>query len=257
MTAALHLPDTARDAGLEVEVLDGWETRGWGFSPLGGVAHHTGGARPSPRFLSQGRKDLAGPLCNWSTTPDGRIQIIAAGRANHAGRDWEHNPLARFGALHNRYVYGDEMVHRGDGSPWPRIQLEAAAAMWAAVFRHHGWDADRLCSHAEWAGPRKPDPRGVDMDDFRADVQALIDQEYDMAITIRQAVAAAEADREIRRLYDELLGRDPDPRGYTWATRLYVRVDGVPDDIDADRDARIEAVARHIRASDEFKKRHR
>lgn len=264
MTAALHLPDVARDAGLKIRVLVGWDDRGYGFDPRGGVAHHTGNKAGTPidAVLTVGRPDLKGPLSQWSTWPDGTITIIAAGRANHAGKDHADNPLIRFGARANRYVYGDEMVHTGrPDTPWPAIQLESAQAMWAAVFAFHGWTAERLVSHHEWAGPRKPDPVGIDMDDFRASVDRILNPPSshsmeDIMANAHQIIAASEANREIYHLYKSLLRREPDPDGYIWACRLYVRADGVADDVDADREARLEAVARHIRASAEYKRLH-
>ncbi len=175
MTRALWLPDLARDAGLTVRLHPGWETRGnAGLTPLGGVAHHTASKNPIDRFLARGRSDLAGPLCQWSTHPDGTIAIIASGVANHAGRYAGSNPLLRFGANRNAEVYGDEMVNRGIDGVWPAVQIDAATAMWAAVCRFHEWGSERIVSHREWAGPRKPDPHGVDMDEFRRSIAAQI-----------------------------------------------------------------------------------
>ena len=93
----IGLADRIRRKGVPVDELPGWNTNGSSdFHPQGSVNHHTAGgangANPSLATCLFGRpKDnLPGPLCNvlQSRDPNGRDRalIIAAGRANHAGK---------------------------------------------------------------------------------------------------------------------------------------------------------------------------
>ena len=65
----LWLPDVLRSAGLEVEELEGWQTRGHGdVGDIRGVmCHHTCGPPHGNihlRILVDGRTDLVGPLAS-------------------------------------------------------------------------------------------------------------------------------------------------------------------------------------------------
>src|ERR1044072_1917782 len=86
------LPDVLKAAGLKVAEVNGWKTRGNGDvgKIFGVICHHTVGPRsgnmPSLKTLIKGRSDLPGPLAQLGLARDGTYFIIAAGRANHAGR---------------------------------------------------------------------------------------------------------------------------------------------------------------------------
>ena len=206
MTYANWLYDVAVDAGLRVIAHDGWEHRGGAtFTPKGIVWHHTVSAKPIDRMLIEGRPDLAGPLCNWSTHPDGTVAIIAAGTANHAGRDHAGNPLRQFGANHNSEVYGDELVHPGTiDVPWPAEQLAAARQMSAALCKFHlDWSGDRCASHRSWAGPRKIDPVGLETSWIQAAVTETIGQQKEPGM-LETYIAAA---------YVKFRGYDPRQNG--------------------------------------------
>lgn len=91
-----NLPALLRAEGLKVVEIPGWRKRGrpartGSFRPVGVLWHHTGGPANGGRayaagILTQGRNDLPGPLCHLSIDGDGVVYVVAAGRANHAGK---------------------------------------------------------------------------------------------------------------------------------------------------------------------------
>lgn len=185
--------------GLDVVEHPGWRTHdraghgAWG--PVHGViVHHTGGTAPSDgQIVWGGRPDLPGPCAHGYLAKDGTLTLTSAGRANHAGggdgavlqavidesygdrppapHQHEGSPGAVDG---NAHFYGLEMSNRGDGEPWPTAQYDAAVRWAAALCRAHGWTAKGAIGHKEWSD-WKPDPKGIDMAAFRADVQARLD----------------------------------------------------------------------------------
>ncbi len=174
----MWLPDVARDVGLVVVEIDGWQTRGKPeMMPRGVINHHTAGGPvgdlPSLATLVKGRKDLAGPLCHYGLGRSGTVYVIASGKANHAGDgQWQGDRFLD----NSREMIGIEAEHTGRFDPWPQAQLEAFRLLDAAILVHIGSPVDNLCGHKEWAQPpestknRKPDPIGIEMDRWRADV---------------------------------------------------------------------------------------
>lgn len=167
------LAQALRSVGLGVVEHPGWEKRGdASFTPKGLVAHHTAIAETaaSVRICINGRPDLPGPLCQVVLGTAGTCHVIAAGRANHAG------PGGWKGLSGNSVVWGIEAVHSGlTMQPWPSIQVEAYRKASAAMLRLVGVrNAGYLCGHKEWTA-RKIDPINLDMTQFRAAVQAILD----------------------------------------------------------------------------------
>lgn len=154
------LADRLRRKGVEVVEVAGWPTRSAGsYSPRGSVNHHTAGSRigavPSLATCIYGRSDLPGPLCNvlQSREPNGRDKayVIAAGRANHAGKgSWR-------GLSGNGAVGGLEVEHVGTG-PVAIVRLDVSARIQAALLEAPGSSrsASLCCQHFEWT-PRKID----------------------------------------------------------------------------------------------------
>lgn len=190
------LPDVLRDAGLNVEVEPGWETRGAGtMDPHGVIAHHTASSpKASNRsvydLLVRGRvgpldnPKVPGPLCHLALSRAGTFRVIAAGKANHAGAgQWR-------GYSRSTSMIGIEALNWGASvpfpsrEPWPQPQLESYSMGCAALLRHIGAPVTMLCGHREWATPpgRKADPSGIDMDDMRRRVALLMDQEGDVTV---------------------------------------------------------------------------
>jgi hypothetical protein len=90
--ALTWLPDVLKAAGLKVEVQPGWETRGLGDMGIvrGVMCHHTAGPptgnMPCLGVITNGRPDLRGPLAQLGLGRDGTYYVIAAGKAQHAGK---------------------------------------------------------------------------------------------------------------------------------------------------------------------------
>lgn len=171
------LPQVLEDAGLKVAEVHGWRTRGRSNmgQVLGVLCHHTatraGGNMPSLDILVHGRSDLPGPLCHLGLGRDGTYYVIAAGKANHAGRgSWEGIPNG-FG---NSHLLGIEAENGGrPEDEWPEIQMDAYRRGAAAILAHVGAGANMCIGHKEWAPRRKPDPL-FDMSLFRSKVADIL-----------------------------------------------------------------------------------
>lgn len=171
MTFALTwLPEVLERAGLKVAETPGWRSRGRAEmgTVKGVMCHHTAnpheGNMPTLRMLINGRSDLAGPLSQLGLGRDGTFYVIAAGRANHAGRGvWEGLTTG------NSSFIGIEAEHSGElDDPWPDVQTEAYHRGVAAILAHIGASSRMCCGHKEYALPakRKCDP-GLEMPEFR------------------------------------------------------------------------------------------
>ena len=164
-------------AGLKVAAQPGWKSRGRGEMGVikGVICHHTAGPRqgnmPSLGIITNGRSDLPGPLAQLGLGRDGTFYLIAAGRANHAGRGtWGDS------AAGNTSFIGIEAENAGVGDdPWPTIQVEAYARGVAAILSYVRATHDMCCGHKEYALPkgRKTDP-SFDMEDFRGRIAGYI-----------------------------------------------------------------------------------
>ena len=142
------------------------------FGQMHGILnHHTGPfetVKGMVSFVWNGDAALAGPLCHVSTAPDGRIFLIGwNGRANHAGAGARNvfdalqaerePPGPGLDAVDgNAHLYGNEVMHPGDRSPYPEPQIEAAVRFNAAICEHHEWSENSSIMHKEWT-TRKPD----------------------------------------------------------------------------------------------------
>lgn len=162
------------------------------FGQMSGILnHHTGpfsSVHGMVAVLWRGRSDLPGPLCHMSTAPDGRVFLLGwNGRANHAGagarnvRDALQNELdppdpGPDEIDGNAILYGNEVMHPGDRSPYPDAQIEAAVRLNAAICEHHQWSANSALMHREWT-TRKPDMswhKHKSGHDFRHEVQKAL-----------------------------------------------------------------------------------
>jgi hypothetical protein len=133
--------------GVKYRVVAGWETRGRPisagyFDPNALLNHHTGtkssatNPNPSLRTLIEGRSDLKGPLCQVSTGYDGVTTIIAAGRANHAGkaRATMGNPAGDGNAMY----LANEVATNGT-QKMPQVQYDAVVLVNVAILDHFGY----------------------------------------------------------------------------------------------------------------------
>ncbi len=89
----LEILKTFERWGVPHDQVPGWKTRsntnGWSPTGVSGcMHHHTGDDGPDGAdraVLVKGRPGLRGPLANFGVTDRGRVEIISAGAANHAG----------------------------------------------------------------------------------------------------------------------------------------------------------------------------
>lgn len=193
---AYDLAAVLRAEGLTVHEVPGWQRRsagGSGMAAAGVMVHHTA-TPPSPdgktgwtddkvrRLLVDGRKGIPGPLSQIGLRRDGTVEVIAAGKANHAGRGSKkvlaevRKSTAPSGSAKerrladdehgNRHFIGVECYNDGQGEGWSRQQMAALEGVCAALCRAEGWSANRVIGHREWTS-RKIDPHGVNMASLR------------------------------------------------------------------------------------------
>lgn len=160
MPRDLALKARLERAGLNVIEVAGWQERGdETYYPLGHVNHHTASRWPSPLVapslgvVINGRDDLPGPLAQTfgDRTPTLDVYLVAAGRANHAGRGgWQ-------GLSGNSSVSGHEEEHSGTAAePLHPTRLDRMVRV-AAAQAYGRFEADYVCQHHEWAPDRKID----------------------------------------------------------------------------------------------------
>lgn len=169
MGRAVWIPAQLQKFGIPYDLLPGWQSRGSAyFEPRGVVCHHTGGSGGigDRRILLSGRSDLPPPLCNIDITADGRVGVIASGRANHAGRGGYR------GLSGNSSVLGIEPHNRGNGV-WTSAQRAVYPRACAALLDGIARDASWAPGHKNWT-PRKSDPAGIDMGHFWREVDAIL-----------------------------------------------------------------------------------
>ncbi len=144
-----------RKWGVKYRVIGGWETRGrppssGPFNPRGVLVHHTGSTSSATNpagalgIVTNGRPDLPGPLCQISTGYDGVTTIVAAGRANHAGR------MRALGSIPagdgNAQLIGNEVQTNGT-QQMPRAQYDAVVLSTAALLDRLGASVAELGLH--------------------------------------------------------------------------------------------------------------
>lgn len=183
----------------------GWRTRtnggGWG-DVEGFVVHHTGDDAPDSadlKIVRDGRVGLSGPLCNVGLEDTGRVRLVAAGAANHAGGGdaavlramiakqplpaprYSHAQLGDYkdAIIGNPRFAGVEAFYYAVNSPAQREMMPLLVAAWIdGMNRQNGtsWGGERLIGHKEWQRG-KVDPRlfGDDsMNKMRAECAAYL-----------------------------------------------------------------------------------
>jgi N-acetyl-anhydromuramyl-L-alanine amidase AmpD len=114
-------------------------------------------------IVRDGRADVPGPLSQLGLGRSGKVYVIAAGRANHAGRG------SFPGLLGNRDTVGIEAEHPGGSTPWDPAMYDAYVRLVAALKDRLEVPTSLVIGHKEWAPTRKVDPT-FDMDRFREHV---------------------------------------------------------------------------------------
>jgi hypothetical protein len=171
---ASDLATVLRNAGLTVHEQPGWQQRGRDMAGIRGIVqHHTATSKDVPdanvvRVLRDGRSDLPGPLSQLGLDRQGGWHVIAAGRANHAGRgSWP-------GLDGNNDCLGVEAFHIGTGQEtWPQAQLDSWDVGTAALCAEYNIDPLQfVIAHREWT-TRKIDPYAINMGNQRQRILAL------------------------------------------------------------------------------------
>ncbi|NMM84321.1 hypothetical protein B2J88_08100 [Rhodococcus sp. SRB_17] len=174
MADPLWLADELRKEGVAVVEYPAWKDRGHGdFGTIWGVvAHHTGGNPPGNNPGNIANHPTLGLCSQIHLSRTGVATVVGAGIANHAGRgSWpgisENNA--------NAVTIGVEAENNGTEG-WTPAQYDAYVRICAAICRKIGQPASHVIAHWEWAGAAqgKWDPGGLDMDKFRADIQARL-----------------------------------------------------------------------------------
>lgn len=166
---ASRIERAVKRAGVKYRTVSGWRNRGRGAmgSIQSVMCHHTAGpARgnsPSLNVVAYGRPGLSGPLSQLFLARDGTVIIVAAGRANHAGRVSSNR-------YSNSHSIGIEAEATGTSS-WPSVQIDAYAKLCKALIDEFGLSTSRVVGHKEAGVPRgrKIDPN-FNMDQFRRKV---------------------------------------------------------------------------------------
>jgi hypothetical protein len=183
--------------GLDVVAEKGWETRGRaGFTPAGIMVHHTAGPKtgdaPCLSICINGRPDLAGPLCHILLARSGKVHLISANIANHAGKGAQEvldavrtdEPVTKNARDNgyadsvggNQFFYGIEVENAGVASdPYPGAQMEALARICAILCNAHSWTANRVIHHRQWTS------RKIDMS-WRGDLPSSVAQYMDALV---------------------------------------------------------------------------
>lgn len=166
---ASRLERAVKRAGVKYRAQSGWRNRGRGR--MGSIqsimAHHTAGPAsgntPSLNVVTHGRPGLSGPLAQIFLARDGTVILVAAGRANHAGRVSSNR-------YSNSHSIGIEAEATGVSS-WPAVQVDAYAKLCKALIDEFKLPVSRVVGHKEAAVPRgrKIDPN-FSMSDFRRKV---------------------------------------------------------------------------------------
>lgn len=186
--------------GLRLVEVEGWRTRGrpassGSFDPNGASTnHHTGtttsksNPMPTLRLLIQGRPDLPGPLSQVGVGYDGTVYLIAAGRANHAGRVGKSGvPGMPYGADGNALAIGDEVDTNGTQALSDE-QILAISIVNRVVIDHFNRNSTYVHRHADISGTGKWDLGNRSTALLRADARgvSLQKKEYDEMATKKE-----------------------------------------------------------------------
>lgn len=154
--------------GLKVRFVSGWKRRGASggaqmHSVKGVLWHHTAGARrgnnPSRNILINGRPGLSGPLCHINFMRDGTVEIVGAGKANHAGKGIVRGVPRNAG---NTRLIGIEMESAGTRPwDWTASQLREMPKLGAALNDIYGLGTSEHWGHKEYSSTGKIDPAGL------------------------------------------------------------------------------------------------
>ena len=227
-----------------------WRTRansrGWG-EVEGFMVHHTGDDAPDSADLTivrDGRAGLSGPLCNVGLEDSGRVRLVAAGAANHAGGGdaaviramiagkplpaprYSHLDLGDYpdAIIGNPRFAGVEAFYYLKNSPAQRAMMPLLVAAWIdGMNRQNGtkWSGNRLIGHKEWQrGKIDPKLFGDDsMNKMRAQCAAYLQAGPEGV----DNVAITKEDAAVIWGSDIIPSPDLDKDNPTWGASSYLR----------------------------------
>jgi hypothetical protein len=106
-----------RKAGVEVRLVDGWESRGrpGSFKPEKVIEHYDASSTKSGEWgalgvIVKGRPGIPGPLSQFQVSRTAKLAVVAAGRSNHAGEGRLSGWTTNGG---NAEAYGFEVANNG------------------------------------------------------------------------------------------------------------------------------------------------
>lgn len=131
-----------RQDDVTIREMQGWGERGrtWIRVPRGVIDHHDASSRASGEWgalgiIVAGRTGIPGPLSQFQIARglDGvpRVAIVAAGRANHAGKGGPRGPVPLDAG--NSWLYGVEKANDGLGEPYTHAALHASTVLFKAI----------------------------------------------------------------------------------------------------------------------------
>ena len=173
-TMLVGLADILRGAGLPVVEVTGWKARGLSVmvAVKAIIVHHTSGLAhgdfPSLKAVRDGHDDLTGPLSQLGLGRTGIWYVIAAGRANHAGKTIDDSVYGNGNAIGIEAESTGVPVTDIGHAHWPEVQYESYIRGVRALQAAYGIPTSRVRGHKEVAIPagRKTDPN-FSMVEFR------------------------------------------------------------------------------------------
>jgi hypothetical protein len=202
--------------GVPHDTVPGWKTRsngtGWSPSGISGCMHHHTAGDSSDAdqlaLLLRGRPKVPPPLANFGVRDDGRIDVIAAGAANHAGKGDPRVLRAVQRESYDRFPPPTRMHHKSPGAVggngklygWEtycgvgsdkhmnprqyRVLVLSTAAIISTLDAIDGpevrWTGKSVIGHKEWSTNKPLDPR-IDMSVDRDDVDWCLTHGPEMA----------------------------------------------------------------------------
>lgn len=158
-----------------VSFVKGWGTRGpTTFNPRGVVCHHDASSTRSGNngalnIIIHGRGSIPGPLSQFQVARNGLLWVVAAGRANHAGRGGYR------GLVGNASVIGIEVANNGIGERWSPECLDTYYRLVAALLDELNLPTIMAPGHLEWTG-RKSDPLFANPPMTMTQFRAIVDK---------------------------------------------------------------------------------
>lgn len=183
------LAERLREAGLPVHETPGWQDRGrpGPFDPRGVLLHHSAvhatdsDPHPSLSRLVDGARspvEPAGPLCHVLIDRNAECWVIAAGRAEHAGRSRASGPMPE-GDGSELYV-GIKLEYAATAQRPTQyatsMQKSRAAIVAARIVAALGASELHVRAHKETSHHGRTDPYDWDMTAFRYSVRQCLER---------------------------------------------------------------------------------